>query len=106
MTDDRPLTEWEARVARAKSEGTWFGPDEEPSPYPLRVRRLRFWCAFSLALVTMMVLGALLHIAWGRPGSPISGGALVDGLFRSLVPAFFVGWSSTRPPRRKRDPSR
>ena len=95
------MTDWEARVAKAKREGGWYGPDEEPSPYPPRTKRRRFWTAFVLTLAATVVLGVLLHLVSGRPGSPISGDVLLDGVFRGLFPATFVGWTVTRPPRRK-----
>ena len=47
MDDDRPQTDWEARVAKAKRDGTWGTDDEEPSPYPPAERRKRFWLAFG-----------------------------------------------------------
>jgi hypothetical protein len=98
---ERPRTEWEARVAKAKRDGTWYGPDEEPVTYPPRTKRARFWSAFALTLLATIVLDTLLHIALHRPGSLVSGGALLDGLFQGLFPAYLVGWSFTRPPRRK-----
>lgn len=101
MDPERPKSDWEARVARAKRDGSWYGPDEEPSPFSPRIKRIRFWSAFALTLFAATVLDALLHFALHRPGSPISGGALLDDLFRGLFPAFLVGWSFTRAPRRK-----
>lgn len=103
---DRPVTDWEARVAKAKQEGTWYGPDEEPSPYPPGIKRKRFLTGFALTVVAGVVLGPLLHLVTGRPGSPISGDALLDSLFRGVLLGFFVGWSCTRAPRRTSRPHR
>ena len=100
------MTDWEARVAKAKRDGGWHGPDEEPGPYPPRIKRLRFWTAFASTLAAMVVLGVLLHLLSGHSGSPISSDVLLDGLFRGLFPAFFIGWTFTRPPRRKQPRTR
>lgn len=101
MDAHRPMNDWEARVAKAKRDGSWYGPDEEPSPYPPRAKRVRFWSAFALTLVAMVVLGALLHLILRRPGSPLSADVLVDYVFQGIFPAFLAGWASTRPPRKK-----
>lgn len=95
------MTDWEARVATAKRDGGWYGPDEEPSPYPPRIRRRRFLVSFALALVASVVAHALLHLVTSRPGPMISADVLLDGVVQGLLLAFFVGWSSTRPPRKK-----
>lgn len=95
------MTDWEARVAKAKRDGGWYGPDEEPSPYPPRIKRRRFLVSFALTLVVSVVAHALLHLVTGRTGPTISADVLLDGVFQGLLLAFFVGWGSTRPPRRK-----
>ena len=95
------MTDWEARVAKAKRDGSWYGPDEEPSPYPPRAKWVGFWSAFTLTLVAVVVLGALLRLVAGRPGSPLSGAVLVDNVFQGIFPALFAGWAATRPPRRR-----
>lgn len=102
MDDERPLTDWEARVAKAKRDGTWGTDDEEPSPYPPRERRMRFWLGFGVTLLAGVVVQTLIHLLRGRPGSPFGLGNLADAAASSLLIAFFAGWYWTRPPRRKR----
>ena len=99
---ERPPTDWEARVARAKREGTWYGPDQEPSPYPPAIKRRRFLVGFLLTLAAGLLLGALLEVLLGRPGSPWAAGAWIDGLIRSFFPAVFAGWACTRGTRKRR----
>lgn len=101
MDDDRPLTDWEARVAKAKRDGTWGTDDEEPSPYPPAERRKRFWLAFGLTLAAVLVVGSVLHVVLGRPGSPLAPGHLLDRLIAGFFPAFFIGWGATRGPRKR-----
>ena len=104
MTEpERPPTDWEARAARARREGTWDrDPDELPSPYPPSVQRRRFWAGFVIAFVVTFLLGALVHVLLGRPGSPWVAGELLDGLVRSVFAAAIVGSSCTRGPRKRR----
>ncbi|WP_091177391.1 hypothetical protein [Microlunatus flavus] len=100
--DERPPTDWEARVAKAKREGTWYGPDEEPSPYPPRVRLVRFLVGTGVGLALAVVLGSVVHLVTGRPGSPFTVDALLHSLVSSVFLALWVGWSWTRPPRPRR----
>lgn len=102
MDPERPQTDWDERVAKAKRDGTWFTPDEEPSPYPPRERRRRFRVGFVVAFAASLVLRTLLHVVLGEPGSHLSFGHLLDAVIGSLFIAFFVGWMSTRPPRKRR----
>jgi hypothetical protein len=100
---ERPQTDWEARVARARREGTWDrDPDDLPSPYPAAVKRRRFLVGFVLTLAAGILLGALVEVMLGRPGSPWALGSLIEGFIRSVFPAAFVGWGCTRGPRKGR----
>lgn len=101
MDDERAPTDWEARVAKAKRDGTWGTDDEEPSPYPPVERRRRFWVGFVSAFVGCLVLGAVLHVVRGRPGSPVGLDALLDSLAPAFFAAFLVGWSATRGSRKR-----
>jgi len=98
VTDpERPPTDWQARVAKAQREGTWNrDPDEPPSPYPPAVKRRRFLVGFLLTLAAGVLLGALVDVVLGRPGSPWAAGAWIDGLIRSFFPAVFAGWVCSR----------
>ena len=104
MTEpERPQTDWEARVAGAKREGAWDrDPAEPPSPYPSAVKRRRFLVGFLLTLAAGVLLGALVDILLGRPGSPWAADAWIHGLIRSFFPAVFAGWACTRGPRQRR----
>ncbi|SDV03530.1 hypothetical protein SAMN04488544_3812 [Microlunatus sagamiharensis] len=104
MTEpERPPTDWEARVARAKRDGTWSrDPDEPPSPYPTAVKRRRFLVGFLLTLAAGILLGALVEVLLGDPGSPWAPGTLLEGFIRSVFPAALVGWGCTRGPRTRR----
>ena len=94
---ERPPTEWEARVAKAKREGSWDrDPDEPPSPYPPAVKRRRFLVGFLLTLAAGILLSALVEVLLGEPGSPWAPGTLVEGVIRSVFPAALVGWARTR----------
>ena len=101
MDEERPQTDWEARVARARQEGTWSHPDEEPSPYPPHERRKRFWLAFAATLAAALVVGSVLHLVLGRPGSPVAPGVLLDSSTTGLFPALLLGWVVTRGPRKR-----
>lgn len=101
MDDERPRTDWEARVTRAKREGTWYAPNEEPSPYPPRERRKRFWSGFGVTLVFGLLVHTVLGLITGRGGPPLSLGNVEDGLLGSVFIAVMVGWAATRPPRPK-----